>query len=71
MISSEKGTVGQWGGGWQEEGCVNDEANCGETTEVAPVDVTALLVAGENTIAARVSNPVVNSYFSITPECIE
>jgi hypothetical protein len=63
--------VGQWGGGWQEEGCVNDDAECLETTTVAPIDVTALLVTGENTVAARVSNSIVNSYFSITPECID
>ena len=62
--------VGQWGGAWQEEGCVNDLAGCGTTESVEPVDVTGLLVAGENLVAARVSNPVVGSYFSITPECI-
>jgi len=63
--------VGQWGGTWQQEGCVNEQASCKEFELVAPVRVTDLLVEGDNVIAARVTNPVVNAYFSIVPECVE
>lgn len=63
--------VGRWGGGWQEEGCVNDRAQCLVTTAVPPVSITPHLVAGDNLIAARVSNPVQNAYFSIAPLCVE
>ena len=63
--------VGQWGGAWQTEGCVNEHANCLVTTTVAPVDVTGLLVEGENFVAARVSNPVLNAYFEIVPRCVQ
>lgn len=63
--------AGAWGGGYQEEGCVNEQANCVVTVQVDPVDVTALLVQGRNTIAARVSNPIENSYFEIIPHCVD
>lgn len=63
--------VGAWGGSWQQEGCVNEQASCKEYEIVAPVRVTELLTAGENVIAARVTNPVVNAYFSIVPVCVE
>ena len=63
--------VGRWGGAWQEEGCVNDRAQCVVTTAVPPVSVTPLLVVGDNVIAARVSNPVQNAYFSVTPLCVD
>jgi hypothetical protein len=63
--------VGQWGGEWQAEGCVNENAQCLVTSEVEPVDVTDLLVVGTNVVAARVSNPVANSYFEIIPECVD
>jgi hypothetical protein len=64
-------SVGAWGGGWQEEGCVNEEASCKEHEQVDPISITHLLTTGENTIAARVTNPVVSAYFSIIPECVE
>ena len=63
--------MGQWGGAWQMEGCVNEHANCLITTPVDPVDVTALLVEGPNLLAARVSNPVLNSYFDVLPICVD
>ena len=63
--------VGEWGGVWQEEGCVNDNAGCTESIIVAPVDVTSYLVYGRNVAAARVSNPVDNSYFEVYTECVE
>lgn len=63
--------VGQWGGGWQEEGCVNDEANCSETETVAPVEITAFLRDGENVLAARVSNAVAQAYFHLHAYCVE
>lgn len=63
--------IGHWGGGWQEEGCVNDEALCLETETVAPVEVTDALVAGENVLAARVSNAVEGSYFQLHAYCVE
>jgi len=63
--------VGQWGGDWQLEGCVNENAQCLVTIQVDPVDVTHLLHVGTNTVATRVSNPVENAYFEIIPECEE
>jgi hypothetical protein len=63
--------VGQWGGDWQLEGCVNENAQCLVTIQVDPVDVTELLHVGTNRVAARVSNPVQNAYFEIIPECVE
>ena len=63
--------VGEWGYGWQEEGCVNDNAGCTESVNVAPVDVTSFLVVGTNTAAARVSNAVDNSYFEVFTECVD
>ncbi len=63
--------VGSWGGDWQEEGCVNDNAGCTESTTVAPVDVTDFLQIGTNIAAARVSNPVDNSYFEVYTECVD
>jgi hypothetical protein len=62
--------VGQWGGPWQEEGCVNENAQCLVTTNVPPVSVTDLVVPGANVIAARVSNAIANAYFEVIPECI-
>ena len=63
--------VGSWGGDWQEEGCVNDNAGCTESTTVPPVDVTDFLELGTNIAAARVSNPVDNSYFEVYTECVD
>ena len=63
--------VGHWGGGHLEEGCVNDEARCSVTNTVAPVEVTDLLVAGDNLVAARVSNAVDASYFQLHARCEE
>ncbi len=63
--------VGQWGGSWQAEGCVNENAQCLVTIQVPPVDVTSLLQLGTNVVAARVSNPVQNAYFEIIPECVD
>lgn len=61
--------VGQWGGGWQEEGCVNDLANCTEFVEVSAVEITDKLNVGRNVLAVRVSNAVNNSYMWVSPRC--
>ncbi len=61
--------VGEWGGGWQAEGCVNDDSNCSEFVIVPPQDITDLLVEGYNVVAARVSNPVMNAFFDTYTEC--
>ncbi|MEQ1502222.1 MAG: hypothetical protein ABMB14_08320 [Myxococcota bacterium] len=61
--------VGHWGGDWQQEGCVNEHANCLVTTVVAAVDVTDRVVVGENQLAVRVSNPVSNAYFDLIAHC--
>ena len=63
--------VGHWGGDWQQEGCVNDNAQCVVTEVVAPVDVTGLLSIGTNTVAVRLSNPVLNSWIELVPACFE
>ncbi|MCB9760528.1 MAG: hypothetical protein H6739_11870 [Alphaproteobacteria bacterium] len=63
--------VGHWGGGWQEEGCVNENAQCLVTVSVDDLDITEHLVEGPNTIAARVSNPVANAWFEVIPYCVE
>ncbi len=63
--------VGEWGYGWQAEGCVNDNAGCSESVTVPPVDVTSFLVVGTNTAAARVSNAIDNSYFEVFTECVD
>jgi hypothetical protein len=63
--------LGHWGGGWQQEGCVNENANCLVTSEVPPVDLTPHLQLGPNVLAARVSNPVLNAYFEVIPLCVE
>lgn len=63
--------VGHWGGDWQMEGCVNDDANCEESFVVDPVDISGLLVEGVNTVAARVSNAVDNAYFDVYTECVD
>lgn len=63
--------LGHWGGGWQEEGCVNDEANCGEYVLVEPLDLAPLLQPGGNVVAARVSNPFMNTWFDVSTECID
>ncbi len=62
--------VGHWGGDWQQEGCVNEAANCTDTTVVQPVAIGDLLVVGENVVAARVSNPLVDSFFDLTARCL-
>lgn len=61
--------VGHWGGDYQQEGCVNDNARCVQTVEVPELDITPWLQPGENLIAARVSNPVMNAWFEILPRC--
>lgn len=63
--------VGHWGGDWQEEGCVNDDAGCLETMTVAPINVTDHLKVGTNFIATRVSNAINNSYFSFVYDCVD
>jgi hypothetical protein len=63
--------VGHWGGAWQVEGCVNDRAGCVVTTRVPAFEVTPLLLEGENVLAARVSNPVQNAYFAVSPLCVD
>lgn len=63
--------VGHWGGDWQEEGCVNDRAQCVVTTSVPAFEVTPLAQVGVNVLAARVSNPVQNAYFAVWPLCVD
>ena len=63
--------VGQWGGGWQEEGCVNDDANCEESITIDPIDISDLLVEGSNVVAARVTNAIDNTYFDVYTECVD
>ncbi|MCP4810757.1 MAG: hypothetical protein GY913_11070 [Proteobacteria bacterium] len=63
--------VGHWGGDWQTEGCVNDEANCLEYVTVDPIDITPYLVDGDNIIAARVSNAIEGSWFDLVPTCVD
>ena len=63
--------VGHWGGDYQQEGCVNDNARCVQTVSVPELDVRPWLRVGENVIAARVSNPVMNAWFEILPTCRE
>jgi hypothetical protein len=63
--------VGHWGGDWQQEGCVNEDAACTESVDVSAVDVTAFLLPGRNVAAARVSNPVMNHWFDVYTECVE
>lgn len=63
--------IGHWGGDWQEEGCVNDEANCLEFVEIDPVDITQWLVEGDNLVAARVSNAIEGSWFDLIPACTD
>jgi hypothetical protein len=61
--------VGHWGGAWQQEGCVNENARCLVTTTVPAVDVTPLLQLGDNVFAARVSNPVFDAWFEVLLSC--
>jgi hypothetical protein len=61
--------VGTWGGAWQQEGCVNDQANCLQFVLVDPVDVTDLLGEGTHVLAMRVSNPVEGSYADLSVFC--
>ncbi|MCB9683102.1 MAG: hypothetical protein H6733_16680 [Alphaproteobacteria bacterium] len=63
--------VGQWGGQWQQEGCVNDAAECIETIAVPPIDVSTWLTEGSHVVALRVSNPVAGSYADVRPRCVE
>ncbi len=63
--------VGHWGGDFQDEGCVNDNADCLLTIPVAPIEITDFLVLGNNTIAGRGSNPVLNSWFEVTARCVD
>jgi len=61
--------LGRWGGSWQQEGCVGAVAGCVDTILVDPVDFSSMLQAGTNVVAARVSNPVMDAYFDLTPTC--
>lgn len=63
--------IGHWGGDFQEEGCVNDQANCLEFVVIEPVDITEWLSEGDNLVAARVSNAVEGSWFDLVPACID
>jgi len=64
-------SVGHWGGGWQQEGCVNDDANCLEYVYADPVQVTDHLHVGVNVLAVRVSNAIDQSYMGVRPRCVE
>lgn len=61
--------VGHWGGDWQEEGCVNDDASCTTAVSVDPINITEHLRTGDNLVAVRVSNAVNNQYFDLQYEC--
>jgi hypothetical protein len=61
--------IGHWGGDWQTEGCVNEDANCTDTAIVPPQAVVEHLVVGTNLVAARVSNPLVDSFFDVGVAC--
>jgi len=63
--------VAHYGGDWQQEGCVNENAQCLVTERVPDIDLTPYLVEGPNVIAARVSNAVENSYFELIPSCVD
>jgi len=63
--------LGEWGGGWQEEGCVNDDSNCSEYVIVDPIDIAPLLHEGWNVVAARVTNPIMNAWFDTYTECVD
>lgn len=63
--------VGHWGGDWQQEGCVNGDAECVTSQVVDPVWITPYLVAGPNVAAARISNPVMNDYFDAYTDCVD
>jgi hypothetical protein len=63
--------IGHWGGAWQQEGCVNENANCLVTTSVPDVDVTPHLQLGTNRFAARVSNPVFDAWFEVIVTCVD
>ena len=63
--------VGHWGGEWQEEGCVNENAGCLDSVDVPDQDITDFLVAGENLVAARVSNPVMDAWFELDAHCVD
>ena len=62
--------VAHYGGDWQQEGCVNENADCLVTEEIPDLDLTPYLSLGPNLIAARVSNAIENSYFELIPDCI-
>lgn len=63
--------IGHWGGDWQQEGCVNDDAHCTEYEYADPVDVSSHLQVGTNLLALRVSNAVDQSYMGVRPRCVE
>ena len=63
--------VGHWGGDFQQEGCVNDQANCLEYVVIEPVDITPHLVEGDNLVEARVSNAIEGSWFDLVPACVD
>ncbi len=63
--------MGHWGGEWQMEGCVNENAGCVDSVDVPDLDITELLVEGDNLVAARVSNPLQDNWFEVLPFCIE
>lgn len=62
--------VGTWGGAWQQEGCVNDDASCIVFEYVDPVDISTRVQEGDNLIAFRVSNPIANSYADLRVHCV-
>jgi hypothetical protein len=61
--------LGAWGGTWQQEGCVNDDANCLVFQRVDPIDITGRVSEGDNLVAMRVSNPVEGSYADLGVTC--
>ncbi len=61
--------VGHWGGDWQEEGCVNDDAGCEVAVDVDPINITEYLHEGSNLVAARVSNAIDSHWFDLQWEC--
>ncbi|TNE87924.1 MAG: hypothetical protein EP330_16665 [Deltaproteobacteria bacterium] len=63
--------LGHWGGEWQEEGCVNDDANCTTFVDVAPVEITDEVQVGANVLAVRLSNPILGAYMGVHARCAD
>ncbi|MBW2254839.1 MAG: hypothetical protein JRI25_09630 [Deltaproteobacteria bacterium] len=63
--------IGHWGGNWQEEGCVNDLANCTQFVDIPPVEITSDVQVGDNLLAVRLSNAIDRAYMGLSPRCVD